>query len=115
MAQATAISSHLTIGMDLGDKTCEVCVLALGRKKPLEVGSVPMTPAEVTGVVVRVPSATVVVEKSSGPSLRRRRRYSLKSTLRATAKRNVLKFASRRDVPQGLPSGVERDAVAFLG
>lgn len=62
MTQTTAISSNLTIGMDLGDTTCEVCVLKLGVKKPEATGTLPMTPEALIEFVLRYPAATVVFE-----------------------------------------------------
>jgi len=62
MTQTTAISSNLTIGMDLGDTTCEVCVLEQGGKKPVATGTLPMTKEALTEFVSQYPAATVVFE-----------------------------------------------------
>ena len=64
MQQVTRNASHLTIGLDLGDSTSEVCVLDR-EQEVLEQGKLLTDPESFRGFLGRYPGATVVFEVGS--------------------------------------------------
>lgn len=64
MQQVTRNASHLTIGLDLGDSTSEVCVLDR-EQQVLEQGKLLTEPESLRSFLGRYPGATVVFEVGS--------------------------------------------------